>query len=91
MQIRCIPDPEDGVSVTRPETRSDPAAFLKHLNIESGPELMRVADVADLLCVCPQTVYHLIQSGELAAVEIGRGAKRVFRHGPAEYLASRIV
>ncbi len=71
--------------------RTEFASLIQSLNLDSYPELMRVNDVAAVMGVCPQTVYHLIQTGDIVALEVGRGGKRVFRLSLAEYLERQVL
>jgi excisionase family DNA binding protein len=51
---------------------------------------MTMQDVADELAVSTSQVYHMVRSGELAAIKIGgRGQWRVERAKLEEYIAAR--
>jgi excisionase family DNA binding protein len=51
---------------------------------------MTMQDVADELAVSASQVYHMVRSGELAAIKIGgRGQWRVERAKLEEYIAAR--
>lgn len=54
------------------------------------PELLTVAEVADLLRVSDMTVYRLIRTGELPAVRVGRNY-RVRESALDAFLEAQIV
>lgn len=67
------------------------ASYLDRLNLDKHPELIAPAAVAELLGVCRQTVYHLVATGELQAIQINRRAMRVFRESLRDYLRRKLV
>ena len=59
-----------------------------HGKSDSGaPELLTVAEVANVLRVSTMTVYRLIKSGELAAIRVGK-SYRIDNDVLQSYLAS---
>lgn len=54
------------------------------------PQLLTVAEVADLLRVSSMTVYRLIRNGELPAVRVGR-SYRVSEDDLQSYLQAQVV
>lgn len=54
------------------------------------PQLLTVAEVADLFRVSSMTVYRLIRNGELPAVRVGR-SYRVSETDLRAYLDSQVV
>lgn len=58
--------------------------------LHGDSEFLTVAEVAGLLRVSKMTVYRLVHSGELPAVQIGR-SYRVRRSAVDEYLAGAFI
>jgi excisionase family DNA binding protein len=56
------------------------------LEARSG-RYMKVREIADYLAVSLSTVYAVIESGDLPAVAIGRGAKKALRVHQRDLLA----
>lgn len=54
------------------------------------PQLLTVAEVADLFRVSSMTVYRLIRNGELPAVRVGR-SYRVSEEDLQSYLEAQVV
>lgn len=54
-----------------------------------APSFLTVAEVASMLRVSKMTVYRMVHSGELPAMQVGRSF-RVPRRAVEEYLASRL-
>jgi excisionase family DNA binding protein len=48
---------------------------MKSTGVSSSPLLLREADAAKLLSICPRTLWGLRQSGEIPCVRIGRAVR----------------
>ncbi|MGF1571448.1 MAG: helix-turn-helix transcriptional regulator [Sumerlaeia bacterium] len=64
--------------------------LLAQVDLSAYPDLMRVTDIATVLCVSKQVVYLLIEEGELEALHIGKGCRRVFKGSVVDYLERQI-
>lgn len=64
--------------------------YVRRIDLEGMPELMRVADVARLLALSRGSVYVLVNSGELSAVRLGPAMLRVFRNSVIDFIKRRI-
>jgi excisionase family DNA binding protein len=59
-------------------------------NLTSDPRFLTVAEVANLMRVSKMTVYRLVHSGELPAVQVGR-SYRVPESAVQDYLRDSFV
>lgn len=55
------------------------------------PRLAPATDIAAILGVARQSVYHLVHTGELAAVRLNRSGIRVFRESVRDYLRRNLI
>lgn len=69
----------------------DPHEYVGALGLGKLPEMVAPAEVARLLNVSRQTVYVLVATGELAAIQVNRHAMRVFRRSLEDYLKRRAL
>ena len=58
------------------------------VSFENLPLVLRVEDLANVLCISRNTAYDLIRSGKIQSIRIGRNY-RIPREALAEYLKRR--
>lgn len=71
--------------------RPAPDDYLREMRLDRQPNLLPATDVAVLLGVARQTVYHLVHSGELSGIRVGRHALRIFKQSLIDYVRRRLV
>lgn len=76
-----------------PEQYAAPEDYLAEIERQLNrlPGLLPATEVAALLGICRQSVYLLVQTGELAAVRLSRNGLRIFRESVRDYLRRNLV
>lgn len=71
--------------------RPAPQDYLHTLRLDKRPELLPPSQVAELLNISRQTVYVLVQTGELSAIQFNKNAMRIFKRSLIDYIHRRLV
>lgn len=71
--------------------RPEAADFLRHLGLDRLPELLPASTVAELLNVSPQTVYRLLNCGEINGLQLHADSIRIFKRSLVAYLERRLL
>lgn len=66
------------------------AEHLAKIDLSHYPLLMRVAEVAEAVCISKQTVYVLIEEGELEVLRFGEKSTRIFKTSLQDYMARQL-
>jgi excisionase family DNA binding protein len=71
--------------------RNEPQDYLHALRLDKLPELIPPSQVAERLNISRQTIYVLVQTGELSGIQFNKNALRIFKRSLIDYIQRRLV